>query len=150
MSAIPGGSAVARSSYPGCYVSPHAKVPFHHHRQSGRGSRAPLHHTGIAVANLRVAVTQRVQQDGEWRDGDTSFLNVNVWRGQVERVSQRGNGERSSGRGAGCRAWWRLQRDRALLTDSIHGVLGSAGRRSICSATWSRGAVRAHAVREST
>jgi hypothetical protein len=28
---------------------------------------------GIAVANLRVAVTQRIQQDGEWRDGgDTS------------------------------------------------------------------------------
>jgi hypothetical protein len=23
--------------------------------------------TGIAVANLRVAVTQRIQQDGEWR-----------------------------------------------------------------------------------
>ncbi len=29
--------------------------------------------SGIAVANLRVAVTQRIQQDGEWRDGDTSF-----------------------------------------------------------------------------
>jgi Single-strand binding protein family len=26
----------------------------------------------IAVTNLRVAVTQRVQQDGQWRDGDTS------------------------------------------------------------------------------
>jgi hypothetical protein len=39
--------------------------------------------TGIAVANLRVAVTQRIQQDGEWRDGDTSFLKVNVWRGQA-------------------------------------------------------------------
>jgi hypothetical protein len=38
--------------------------------------------TGIAVANLRVAVTQRIQQDGEWRDGDTSFFKVNVWRGQ--------------------------------------------------------------------
>jgi hypothetical protein len=37
--------------------------------------------TGIAVANLRVAVTQRVQQDGQWRDGDTSFFKVNVWRG---------------------------------------------------------------------
>jgi single-strand DNA-binding protein len=37
---------------------------------------------GIAVANLRVAVTQRIQQDGEWRDGDTSFLKVNVWRGR--------------------------------------------------------------------
>jgi hypothetical protein len=31
---------------------------------------------GIAVANMRVAVTQRIQQDGEWRDGDTSFLKV--------------------------------------------------------------------------
>src|SRR5215218_8461004 len=29
---------------------------------------------GIAVTNLRVAVTQRIQQDGEWRDGDTSFF----------------------------------------------------------------------------
>jgi single-stranded DNA-binding protein len=32
-----------------------------------------------------VAVTQRIQQDGQWRDGDTSFLKVNVWRGQAER-----------------------------------------------------------------
>jgi single-strand DNA-binding protein len=30
-------------------------------------------HNGIAVANLRVAVTERIQQDGEWRDGNTSF-----------------------------------------------------------------------------
>ena len=30
---------------------------------------------------MRVAVTQRIQQDGKWRDGDTSFLRVNVWRG---------------------------------------------------------------------
>jgi single-strand DNA-binding protein len=43
--------------------------------------------TGIAVANLRVAVTQRVQQDGEWRDGDTSYLKVNVWRGQAEHLA---------------------------------------------------------------
>jgi single-strand DNA-binding protein len=43
--------------------------------------------TGIAVANLRVAVTQRIQQDGEWRDGDTSFLRVNVWRRQAEHLA---------------------------------------------------------------
>src|SRR5215204_2457956 len=43
---------------------------------------------GIAVANLRVAVTQRIQQDGEWRDGDTSFLKVNVWRGQAENLAE--------------------------------------------------------------
>jgi single-strand DNA-binding protein len=41
---------------------------------------------GTAVANLRVAVTQRIQQDGEWRDGDTS-LRVNVWRGQAEHLA---------------------------------------------------------------
>jgi Single-strand binding protein family len=32
--------------------------------------------TGTAVANSRVAVTQRIQQDGTWRDGETSFFKV--------------------------------------------------------------------------
>jgi len=51
--------------------------------------------TGTAVANMRVAVTQRVQQDGEWRDGDTSFLKVNVWRGQAEHLADSlGKGDR--------------------------------------------------------
>jgi hypothetical protein len=43
--------------------------------------------TGTAVANMFVAVTQRIQQDGEWRDGDTSFFKVNVWRGQAEHLA---------------------------------------------------------------
>jgi single-strand DNA-binding protein len=43
--------------------------------------------TGIPVTNLRVAVTQRIQHDGEWRDGDTSFFKVNVWRGQAEHLA---------------------------------------------------------------
>jgi single-stranded DNA-binding protein len=43
--------------------------------------------SGIAVANLGVAVTQRIQQDGQWRNGDTSFLKVNVWRGQAEHLA---------------------------------------------------------------
>src|SRR4029434_442725 len=51
--------------------------------------------TGIAVTNLRVAVTQRVQQDGQWRDGDTNFFKVNVWRGQAEHLADSlGKGER--------------------------------------------------------
>jgi single-strand DNA-binding protein len=50
--------------------------------------------TGIAVTNLRVAVTQRVQQDGQWRDGDTSFLKVNVWRGQAAMAESLGKGDR--------------------------------------------------------
>ena len=44
--------------------------------------------TGIAVANLRLAVTQRVQQDGQWRDGETSFFRVNVWRQLAEHVTE--------------------------------------------------------------
>ena len=44
--------------------------------------------TGIAVTNLRVAVTQRIQQDGQWRDADTSFFKVNVWRGQAEHLAE--------------------------------------------------------------
>ena len=43
---------------------------------------------GIAVANMRVAVTQRIQQDGQWHDGDTSFFKVNVWRGQAENLAE--------------------------------------------------------------
>jgi single-strand DNA-binding protein len=43
--------------------------------------------SGIAVTNLRVAVTQRVQQDGQWRDGETSFFKVYVWRGQAENLA---------------------------------------------------------------
>ena len=43
--------------------------------------------TGTPITNLRVAVTQRIQQDGEWRDGDTSFFKVNVWRGQAENLA---------------------------------------------------------------
>jgi single-strand DNA-binding protein len=54
---------------------------------------------GIAVANMRVAVTQRVQQDGEWRDGDTSFLRVDVWRGQAEHLADSlSKGDRTQGR----------------------------------------------------
>jgi single-strand DNA-binding protein len=51
--------------------------------------------SGIAIASMRVAVTQRVQQDGEWRDGDTSFFKVNVWRGQAENLAESlGKGDR--------------------------------------------------------
>jgi single-strand DNA-binding protein len=42
-----------------------------------------------------VAVTQRIQQDGQWRDGETSFFRVNVWRGQAEHLADSlGKGDR--------------------------------------------------------
>jgi len=43
---------------------------------------------GTAVANLRVAVTSRIQEkDGTWRDGETSFHKVNVWRDQAQNLT---------------------------------------------------------------
>src|SRR6266581_2183471 len=61
--------------------------------------------SGTAVANMRVAVTQRIQDNGTWRDGETSFFRVNCWRHQ--RASRRP--------GAAGRAGRRLQRPSALL-----------------------------------
>jgi single-strand DNA-binding protein len=51
---------------------------------------------GVAVANLRVTVTRRLQdKDGTWRDGETSFHRVNVWRQQaVNLADSLGKGDR--------------------------------------------------------
>ena len=48
-----------------------------------------LKHTpnGNMVANFRLAVTARVKDGEGWRDGDTSFFRVNVWRQLAEHVT---------------------------------------------------------------
>ena len=45
---------------------------------------------GAAVANFRVASTPRVfdRQTGEWRDGESLFLNCSVWRQYAENVAE--------------------------------------------------------------
>lgn len=45
---------------------------------------------GAAVANFRIAVSKRVRdpQTNEWKDGDTSFFRVNVWRQLAENVAE--------------------------------------------------------------
>jgi single-strand DNA-binding protein len=42
---------------------------------------------GAAVANFRIAVTARVRDGEGWRDGDTSFFRINVWRQLAEHVA---------------------------------------------------------------
>jgi single-strand DNA-binding protein len=69
-------------------VCKYRRQPRRHRRQPGRGPEARLTNICIAATNLRVAVTQRVQQDGEWRNGDTSFFKINVWRGQAEHLAE--------------------------------------------------------------
>jgi single-strand DNA-binding protein len=58
---------------------------------------------GVAVANFRLAVDQRVWDADGWKDGDSSYFRVSVWRGQAEHVS------RSLHKGARCVVVGRLR-----------------------------------------
>ena len=58
---------------------------------------------GVAVANFRLAVDQRVWDADGWRDGEPSYFRVNVWRDQAEHVS------RSLHKGARCVVVGRLK-----------------------------------------
>ena len=51
---------------------------------------------GVAVANFRLAVDQRVWDSDGWKDGEPSYFRVSVWRDQAEHVS------RSLHKGARC------------------------------------------------
>ena len=43
---------------------------------------------GAAVANVRLAVTPRVREGDSWKDRETSFFRVNVWRQQAENAAE--------------------------------------------------------------
>jgi single-strand DNA-binding protein len=43
---------------------------------------------GAAVANFRLAVTPRVRDGDSWKDGETSFFRINVWRQQAENAAE--------------------------------------------------------------
>ncbi len=43
---------------------------------------------GTAVANFRLAVTARVRDGDSWKDGETSFFRVNVWRQLAENIAE--------------------------------------------------------------
>lgn len=58
---------------------------------------------GVAVANFRLAVDQRVWDTDGWKDGESSYFRVSVWRDQAEHVS------RSLHKGARCVVVGRLK-----------------------------------------
>lgn len=39
------------------------------------------------VARLRVASNERIQKDGAWKDGPTTFVDVSAWRGLANAVA---------------------------------------------------------------
>ena len=58
---------------------------------------------GVAVANFRLAVDQRVWDADGWKDGEPSYFRVSVWRDQAEHLS------RSLHKGARCVVVGRLR-----------------------------------------
>jgi single-strand DNA-binding protein len=58
---------------------------------------------GVAVANFRLAVDQRIWDADGWKDGEASYFRVSVWRDQAEHVS------RSLHKGARCVVVGRLK-----------------------------------------
>ena len=65
-----------------------------HHQRRQPGQRPELRFTpsGQPVARFRIASTPRQfdKQSGEWRDGDTLFLTINVWRQAAENAAESG------------------------------------------------------------
>jgi single-strand DNA-binding protein len=43
---------------------------------------------GNPVANFRLAVTARIKDGDSWRDGETSYFRINVWRQLAEHVAE--------------------------------------------------------------
>jgi hypothetical protein len=91
VSAIPGGSAMARGSYPRgvsrvlCLPTRRGTAP--PSSATWSRTRAPLRQYRHRRGEHAGGGDPADQQDGEWRDGDTSFLRVNVWRGQAEHLA---------------------------------------------------------------
>jgi single-strand DNA-binding protein len=51
---------------------------------------------GTQVGSFRLAVTPRLREGDQWKDGDTSFFRVNVWRDLAEHVAESlGKGDRA-------------------------------------------------------
>jgi single-strand DNA-binding protein len=75
--------------------------------------------SGATVASFRLAVTPRVREGGEWREGETSLFRVNVWRQQAENLAE------SLGKGARVvvvgrlrtRSWETPQGDRRTVVE---------------------------------
>jgi single-strand DNA-binding protein len=44
--------------------------------------------SGLQVANLRLAVTPRIKDGDTWKDGETSFHTINVWRDQASNAAE--------------------------------------------------------------
>ena len=73
-------------------------------------------------------ITLRSLWSGLWRDGDTSFLRVNVWRGQAEHLADSlGKGDRVMVTGRlRQRSWETLEGDKRSVTELEADEVGAS------------------------
>jgi hypothetical protein len=50
--------------------------------------RPPVHPSGKAVANVRIAVNYRIRQDEAWVEGEPTFDDVTLWEKAVENAAE--------------------------------------------------------------
>ena len=49
--------------------------------------------SGIGRTRLRLACNERKKVDGEWTDGETTFIDVTLWRGLAESAAELHKGQ---------------------------------------------------------
>jgi single-strand DNA-binding protein len=88
---------------------------------------------GNAVANFRLAVTPRVKDGDGWKDGETSFHRIVVWRDQAERVAESlGKGDRAIVIGRlRTRSWETPEGERRTVTEVDADEVGTSLRWAI-------------------
>jgi single-strand DNA-binding protein len=81
---------------------------------------------GHPVANFRLAVTARIKDGDTWKDGETSFFRVNVWRQLAEHVADSlSKGDRAVviGRLRSC-SWETPEGDKRSVVEVVAEELG--------------------------
>jgi single-strand DNA-binding protein len=66
----------------------HGRHPSDHRGQPGRRSGSQVNPSGATVASFRVAVTPRVREGEQWRDGETSFFRCTAWRSLADNLAE--------------------------------------------------------------
>jgi len=92
---------------------------------------------GAAVASFRVAVTPRVREGDQWKDGETSFFRCNAWRRLAEHLGD------SVGKGARVivigrlrtRSWETPEGERRSVTEIEADEVGASLKFAIAKLT---------------
>jgi single stranded DNA-binding protein len=90
-------------------------------------TRGPLHEHRHRRGQPACRGAQRIQQDGQWRDGETSFFKVNVWRGAEHLADSLSKGDRVMVTGGlRQRSWETPEGDKRSVTELEADEVGAS------------------------